>query len=627
MRARRRIDRLQVAKLPKLRWLPTLPARSRRASREEIPPLEEMFPARSRPVAEPMSRPASDSIVAYFSMEIGLVASMPTYSGGLGILAGDHLRAAADLGVPIVGVSLLYHKGYFRQHLDDLGSQTETPTDWSPETYLELLPARVAVAIEGRAVKVQAWRYLVQGISGAVVPVYFLDTRIPDNEPADQELTNNLYGGDPRYRLCQELILGIGGTEMLRALGHDHIHAYHMNEGHAALLTAALLERTLQEGSSGEVGPQAVDVVRHLCVFTTHTPIPAGQDQFPIDVARQVLGEERLDLLRQAGCNLDAGLNMTQLALSLSRYVNGVSMRHEEVSQDMFPSYPIDSISNGVNAVTWASPPFARLYDEHIPKWRQDNFDLRYAVHIPLAGIVEAHHEAKAALISEIERRTGETLSPTIFTIGFARRATAYKRADLLFSDLLRLERIIKHVGPLQVVYSGKAHPRDEGGKEIIRRVFQAAESLRDSGPVIYLEEYDMSLGRLMCGGVDMWLNTPQKPMEASGTSGMKAAMNGVPSLSVLDGWWIEGHVEGVTGWSIGNSAGPESNSEEEIESLYDKLEFMILPMYYDRPLEFARIMRSCVALNGSFFNAQRMVLQYVENAYRPLAARQWAPG
>ena len=315
---------------------------------------------------------------------------------------------------------------------------------------------------------------------------------------------------------------------------------------------------------------------------------------------------------------------MTHLALLLSRYVNGVSMRHEEVSQDMFPNYPIDSISNGVNAVTWAAPPLARLYDAHIPKWRQDNFDLRYAVHIPVEEIMDAHRDAKSALLAEIERRTGETLSPTVFTIGFARRATPYKRPDLLFSDLSALQRLVQRVGPLQVVYAGKAHPRDEGGKSLIQRVFEAANSLKETINVVYLEEYDMALGRLLCGGVDLWLNTPQKPLEASGTSGMKAAINGVPSLSILDGWWIEGHVEGVTGWSISDDPGPESRPDEEIPSLYDKLEYLILPMYYERPTEFARIMRSCVALNGSFFNAQRMVLQYVETAYRPRAANYW---
>lgn len=567
---------------------------------------------------------STESVIAYFSMEIGLVPAMPTYSGGLGVLAGDTLRAAADLGVPLVGVSLLYRKGYFRQHLDAAGTQTESPTEWAPETYLEALPARVTLTIEDRPVQVRAWRYVVKGVTGASVPVYFLDTELPENAPADRTLTHTLYGGDSRYRLCQEAILGLGGAEMLRVLGYTDVHAYHLNEGHAALLTLALLGRRLEEAGTDELGPASLEHVRQLCVFTTHTPVAAGQDQFPVDLARQVLGGAQVALLQASGACLDGTLNMTHLALFFSRYVNGVSMRHEQVSQGMFPNYPIDSISNGVNVGTWVSPAFAHLYDDYIPQWREDNFDLRYAVHIPLEKIMDAHLDSKEALLAEIERRTSEALSPTIFTIGFARRAAAYKRADLLFSDLARLERIIRRVGPLQVVYAGKAHPSDEGGKNLIRRVFQAAASLRDALPVVYLEDYDMGLGRLMCSGVDLWLNNPQKPMEASGTSGMKAAANGVPSLSVLDGWWIEGHVEGVTGWSIGDSAAPESRQEEEVASLYDKLEFVILPMYYERQMEFARVMRSCISLNASFFNSQRMVLQYLENAYRPLAARHW---
>lgn len=560
--------------------------------------------------------------IAYFSMEIGLVPAVPTYSGGLGVLAGDTLRAAADLGLPMVGVSLLYREGYFRQHLDDSGVQSESPSEWAPETYLELLPIRAAVAIDGQRVEIQAWRHLVHGAAGAVVPVYFLDTAVPENPPEYQALTDALYGGDDRHRLRQEVVLGLGGAEMLRALGYESVHAYHMNEGHAALLTLALLERELEAQGSAHLAPEVLDRVRQRCVFTTHTPVPAGQDKFPLDLAREVLGQERLARLEAAGCCLDGALNMTHVALVFSHYVNGVSMRHEEVSQDMFPNYPIDSISNGVNSVTWTSPPFARLFDTHIPKWRQDNFDLRYAVHIPPEEILEAHLEAKAALLAEVERRTGEALSPTIFTIGFARRATAYKRADLLFTDLSRLQRIVKRVGPLQVIYAGKAHPGDEGGKAIIQRIFQAAAFLRDDITVLYLEEYEIALARLMVAGIDLWLNTPLKPLEASGTSGMKASLNGVPSLSILDGWWIEGHVEGVTGWSIGDDWAPESRQEEEVGSLYDKLEFVILPLFYERPLEFARVMRSAIALNGSFFNAQRMVFQYIQNAYLPLAGR-----
>jgi starch phosphorylase len=282
----------------------------------------------------------------------------------------------------------------------------------------------------------------------------------------------------------------------------------------------------------------------------------------------------------------------------------------------MFPGYPISSITNGVHAATWTSIPFQQLYDRHISEWRHDNLYLRYAVGIPAEEIREAHGQAKQELLAEVKRRTGIDLDPQVMTLGFARRATAYKRADLLFSDLERLKRIVRQVGPMQVIYGGKAHPRDEGGKALIRRIFDAAAALSDTVRVVYLEEYDMTLGKYLCAGVDLWLNTPQKPDEASGTSGMKAALNGVPSLSVLDGWWIEGHVEGVTGWSIGDSWDPESDPSKEVASLYDKLEYLILPMFYERPTAFPKVMRSSIALNGSFYNAQRMMFQYMENAY-----------
>jgi starch phosphorylase len=330
----------------------------------------------------------------------------------------------------------------------------------------------------------------------------------------------------------------------------------------------------------------------------------------------QVLGEEPTGALETTGCSLNGVLNMTHLALVFSRYINGVSMRHEKISRGMFPGYPINSVTNGVHAATWASLPFRCLYDKHIPRWRRDNLYLRYAMSIPLDEIVQAHLQAKQDLLDEVKRQTNIQLDPTMMTIGFARRATMYKRADLLFSDLSRLKSIATQVGPFQVIYGGKSHPWDGGGKALIRAIFQAAEALRDTVRVVYLEEYDMALANYLCAGVDLWLNTLEKPAEASGTSGMKAALNGVPSLSILDGWWIEGNVESVTGWAIGDSWEVESNSAEETASLYDKLERVILPMYYTRPIEFAKVMRSAIALNGSFYNAQRMVFQYVENAY-----------
>ena len=552
---------------------------------------------------------------AYFSMEFALDPAMPTYSAGLGILAGDTMRAAADLGIPAVGITLLHRKGYFRQHLDRDGNQSESDVNWSPAEFLELLPLRVLVNIAGRQVQVQAWRYLVLGEAGYSVPVYFLDTCLPENTPLEQSLTDHLYGGDSRYRLCQEAILGFGGLALLRALGYRDIKAYHMNEGHSAFVTLALLEEQTWGQGLHTVNDAHREIVSQRCVFTTHTPLPMGHDEFPLDLVREVLGDERTNFLIATGCCANGALDMTNLAVHFSRYINGVSMRHEEVSRRLFSNHPIDSITNGVHALTWTSPPFRRLYDRYIPQWRRDNLYLKHAVRIPPAEIWQAHTEAKHELLNEVERRTGVRLDPKVMTIGFARRATGYKRPNFLFYDLERLKRIVKQ-GPIQLIYGGKAHPRDEDGKALIRRVFGAANEVKDIIPVVYLEEYDMALARYVCSGVDLWLNTPQKPYEASGTSGMKAALNGVPTLSTLDGWWIEGQVEGVTGWSIGDSWQSETTPDIEINSLYDKLERVIVPMFYQRPNEFAQVMRSAIALNGSYFNAQRMVVQYLQNAY-----------
>jgi starch phosphorylase len=557
--------------------------------------------------------------IAYFSMEVGLDPAMPTYAGGLGVLAGDTLRAAADLGAPMVGVTLLHRKGYFRQHLDVQGNQSESPSIWYPEEFLEAMEPRIRVAINGRGVQVRAWRYLVEGVSGHTVPVYFLDTFLPENSPWDQSLTDHLYHGGDDYRLCQEVILGLGGVAMLRALGHERVQLFHMNEGHSALLALALLEEQTRGRDLRAATAADKEAVRQRCVFTTHTPVPAGHDQFPMDMVRKALGEQLTGALEAAGCCLDSTLNTTYLALVFSHYVNGVSQRHHDISHSMFPRYPINSITNGVHAVTWTAPAFQALYDRHIPEWRRDNIYLRYAISIPVDEIQQAHAAAKRELLAEVKRRTGLRLDPAVMTVGFARRAAGYKRADLLLSDVDRLERIARQVGPLQVIYGGKSHPRDDSGKAIIRHIFEAGAALADTVPVVYLEEYDMALGKYLCAGVDLWLNSPQKPYEASGTSGMKAALNGVPSLSVLDGWWIEGHVEGVTGWSIGDDWEPESNPSKEIASLYDKLEYVILPMFYGRSTAFAEVMRSVIALNASFFNAQRMLLQYVENAYQLL--------
>ncbi len=564
-----------------------------------------------------MTLGSTRSTVAYFSMEICLEQAIPTYSGGLGVLAGDTLRSAADLGVPLVAVTLLHRKGYFRQHLDTSGNQTETPVEWHPEEELERVSERASVMIEGRSVQVRAWKYSVRGVRGHIVPVFLLDTNVEENSEWDRTLTDTLYGGDDHYRLCQEIVLGMGGAALLQAMGYDDGVIYHLNEGHSALLTLQLLEKAVGPRRPVELDGDDMESVRHRCVFTTHTPVPAGHDKFPLDMVRAVLGAERVELLEGCGGIHEGMLNMTHLALHLTRFVNGVAMRHREVSQSMFPEYPINSITNGVHAATWAGPAFAALFDKRVPEWRRDNLYLRYAVSIPLQEIRDAHAESKAVLLEEVKRQSGVTLDPTVMTIGFARRATPYKRADLIFSDVERLATIARKVGKMQIIFGGKAHPHDGGGKELIRRIYAADARLGGLVEVVYLENYEMALAAQLVAGVDLWLNNPMKPLEASGTSGMKAAMNGVPSFSVLDGWWVEGHVEGVTGWSIGGPD-PEGDPNRDVVDLYIKLERVILPLFYGLPFAYAEVMRSAIALNGSFFNTQRMVRQYVHNAYFP---------
>jgi glycogen phosphorylase len=556
--------------------------------------------------------------IAYFSMEICLDQAIPTYSGGLGVLAGDTLRSAADLKLPMAGVTLLHRKGYFRQQLDAEGNQIEAPVEWRPEDMLQELPERATVTIEGRDVHVRAWRYAIRGITGHEVPVLLLDTALAENTDYDRTLTDSLYGGDSQYRLCQEIVLGMGGAQLLRAIGYNGDVRFHMNEGHSALLSVSLLEWRLEGRKAFELDESDVEAVRRQCVFTTHTPVPAGHDRFPADLVRRVLGDERFQLLEAAKCLDEGDLNMTHLALRLSSFVNGVAMKHREVSLAMFPGFPIDSITNGVHAGTWTSPAFQTLLDKRIPEWRTDNLYLRYAVGIPLADIRAAHLVAKNDFLAEVAERASVELDPKVFTIGFARRATPYKRADLMFANTERLAEIAQSAGPIQIIFGGKAHPHDGGGKDLIRRIHRAAEELKGRVSVVYLENYEMALAAKMVAGVDIWVNNPMKPLEASGTSGMKAALNGVPSLSVLDGWWIEGHVEGVTGWSIGSNETEAADQSKDAQDLYLKLERVILPLFYGLPFAYAEVMRSAIALNGSFFNTQRMVEQYVRNAYFP---------
>ena len=561
-----------------------------------------------------------DMAVAYFSMEIGLEEAIPTYSGGLGILAGDTIRSAADLGVAMVAVSLVAGKGYFRQRLGPDGTQTEEPVTWAPADRLQEVPARATVEIEGRKVQLRAWRYDVKGVTGHIVPVFLIDANLEGNAEPDRRLTDYLYGGDERYRLCQEVILGIGGVRMLRALGYDNIRRFHMNEGHASLLTVELASEFATKAGTHDISPEVVAQVKPLCVFTTHTPVPAGHDKFPLSLVAQVITDYGHDFDRRARdfC-LNGELNMTYLALDNSRFINGVAKRHGEISQHMFAHYKVDSITNGVHAATWAAPSIHALLDRHIASWRQDNASLRYALGIPKLEVWDAHRRAKQRLLRLVKERSGVGMELNTFTIGFARRAAAYKRADLLFWNLDRLASIQEKGLELQVIYGGKAHPHDQMGKDLIRKIFEFADKLKGRISVVYLEDYDMALAKVLIAGADVWLNTPQAPLEASGTSGMKAALNGVPSFSILDGWWIEGHIEGVTGWSIGGDPVTTEVGDDRARdamSLYDKLENVILPLFYSDRDRYIDVMQHAIALNGSFFNTERMVDQYVRKAY-----------
>jgi len=516
-------------------------------------------------------------------------------------------------------VSLVHRRGYFRQYLDATGQQTESDVPWSPETTLPPAGTTISLTMQGRELRIRAWRFDVLGVAGHVIPVFLLDTDVEGNDPWDRHLTDHLYGGDTYYRLCQETVLGLGGLKLLDALGCEP-EVYHMNEGHASLLAIGLLEDLAGPAGLNAATEAEAETVRQHCVFTTHTPVPAGHDQFGIDQMYQVLGQERAAAIERFGCLHNNLMNMTYIALRFARFVNGVAMQHGKVSQAMFPDYKISAITNGVHAATWMSKPMQELLDREMPAWRQDNAYFRSVYGIVPEEIAARHRASKQTLFASVAERTAEPglpgvqLDPKMLTLGFARRVATYKRASLLFTDPERLVRIASAIGGLQILFAGKAHPADLAGKELIRGVFEQAEQLNSASlRILYLENYDWELGGLLTQGVDVWVNTPRRPYEASGTSGMKAALNGVPSLSVLDGWWIEGCAEGVTGWAIEDG----ETEAAEAASLYEKLEHAIAPLFA-QPAEWARMQQHCIAINGSFFNTHRMLHQYVTNAYFP---------
>ena len=540
-------------------------------------------------------------------MEIAVKSEIPTYSGGLGVLAGDTIRSCADLKIPLVAVTLVSHEGYLKQEITQDGKQLEFPDKWAPSKYMTLLPKQVDVEIAGRNVKVNAWIYDHESVTGGVVPVVFLDTDVEGNSAEDREITSFLYGGDDEYRLKQEMVLGIGGFRMLNALEVD-IKKFHMNEGHSSLLTLELLKQKNLDA----------DKVKDLCIFTTHTPVEAAFDKFSYFLVQRLFGtESSINVLKQYGG--EDRLNMTLLALSLSKFTNGVTEAHMEYSQKLFPRYHISEVTNGVHSHTWTCEHFRQLFDKYIRGWTHEPQLLVRADEIPDEEVWEAHVKAKHDLIEFVNQHARVQLDPAALTLGFARRATAYKRANLLFSDMERLKSVRKK-GNLQLVFAGKAHSKDLEGKQLIQEIYSHAAELKDQIKIAYLQDYNMSLAGILTSGVDVWLNTPLPPMEASGTSGMKAAHNGVVNFSVLDGWWVEGCIEGVTGWSIGPNRGEHVGDDErrkmELQDLYGKLQFLILPTFYEDRDLWIDMMKNSISKIAYYFNSHRMMRRYVTEAY-----------
>jgi starch phosphorylase len=611
--------------------------------------------------------PGLERPIAYFCAEFGLHNSVPIYSGGLGILAGDHLKASSDLGLPLVGVGLFYTKGYFDQRLRIDGWQEDSDASFEIDTTpLERLigpagePYLTVVRTFGRPVHVGAWRIMV-----GRVPVYLLDTNLAQNDPTDRDLSAKLYAGGPAMRLRQEWILGVGGVRVLRAVGVDPA-AWHANEGHAAFM---LIERLRELTVEGVPYEQAVARVRARSVFTTHTPVPAGHDRFGVDQVAACAGPvwEEMGISPEAFLQI-GGLpedeqplyHMTATALRLCGRVNGVARKHGEVSRELWHSLwpqlatdevPIGAVTNGVHLPTWMSNQMRQLLDRHLGEGWLERLDAPgfwdSVLTLDDIELWALHSEMKQGLIAfireEARRRwaerwkeaahvvgAGTLISPDAFIIGFARRFATYKRASLLFSDFDRLhDLLVNPWRPVQIIFAGKAHPEDEPGKEVLQQVYAFTRDPRLEGRVAFIEDYEMHLAHRLVQGVDLWLNVPRVPLEACGTSGMKAGLNGVPQLSTLDGWWAEGYM-GLNGWAIPPAQPGDNPDTVDAERLYDLLEQQVVPMYYRRdprglPVEWLHRMKHAMKTAGERFTARRMVQDYVTDYYAP-AMRGEAP-
>ncbi len=545
--------------------------------------------------------------IAYFSMEIGINSAMPTYSGGLGVLAGDVIRSSADLRIPLVALTLVSKKGYLKQKLTPDGWQMEYPEEWDPSKFMKLLPETATIKISGRDVKIGVWVYEQESLTGGTIPVLFLTTDVEGNTQEDREITDFLYGGDEKYRLKQEIVLGIGGLRILEAL-KINVKKYHMNEGHSSLLTLELLKNN----------DLNADKVKNRCVFTTHTPVAAAFDKFSYDLLSEVLETEVPEKSLKEFGGSDK-LNMTLLALNLSKYTNGVTEAHMEYSRKLFPGYHIQEITNGVHSYTWTCSHFRKLFDKYIPRWANEPELLVRVDTVPEEDLWEAHIKAKQDLLDFVHTSSGLQMDTEALTLGFARRATEYKRAAMIFSDIEKLKEVNSQ-GKIQLIFAGKAHPKDVLGKNLIKEIYEFKDRLKGEIEIVYLENYNMEMAQKLTSGVDVWLNTPMPPMEASGTSGMKASHNGVINFSVLDGWWIEGCVESLTGWAIGPSPdqtiSEEQRRKREIADLYNKLEYVIIPKFYQDRDGWIYMMKNSIGKVAYYFNTHRMMRRYATDAY-----------
>ncbi len=553
--------------------------------------------------------------VAYFSSEFGLDERLPIYAGGLGVLAGDHLKSAADLGLPLVGVGLFYRHGYFRQRLDENGWQQEDyPLNDPHALGLTATGCEISVDLAGEDVRARVWRYGV-----GAVPLYLLDTDVPSNSPAGRAVTGTLYGGDREQRFRQELVLGIGGARALAALGLQPT-VYHMNEGHAAFLTLERMRRIVEEGASFA---EALERVRSSTVFTTHTPVAAGHDAFEQDLAERYLHSYAAALglswaeLAELGRDEhdDALFGMTPLALRTAAQANAVSLMHGRVSRRMWRSLwperdeddvPITHVTNGVHPGTWLSAEIEPLVQDGWGAARGADSETLW----------RAHQARKETLLQRVASSTGIELDPQALTLGFARRFATYKRADLLLAEADRFAALLTdQARPVQILFAGKAHPADDAGKDVLRRIVSFTREPRSGGRAVFLEGYDLGLARLLVQGCDVWLNTPIRPMEASGTSGMKAGMNGVLNVSILDGWWYEGYSPEL-GWAIGDAT--TFGEEREDTLLLELLEREVVRRFYDERAAWVEMMKASIAEIGARFNSHRMVMEYVERLYLP---------